>query len=516
MPELKSSVFSERGSTLVAVVTFAIIFAIAICGFLGVARTMANQEALGMNDDKALLAAESGLLIGTRWLRDSSNWSQYSACGYPGTVYEGIINNFHVAATITVQSDSNLLVASTASGPELPYTKILSWTVRVGGGTPAVFINDLSKAGGVGGGGLNNEWFDGPVRLNTPLYISSVSGGNVNVKFVNGSVKVHNKTERLSFADGGHWGNYGISPVSGNDYDFGISNHDAQAGQYSKCDPLFELNGVYESYQHSQDSLFMPKIANPTMVLPKNMSSVKPAIINFRVFNSSGVADYYYYDTAGKQQTVTFSTTNEIVRVPNSVSVLGTVKGRVTIATDTGSNIMPAGDLMYAGYMPDNVKMDAYDNTDNYGLSGSSSDVCGLVAGGDINFGVAKCTLSVNAGVASLSAISAKNNITPVMYVTAQLICTEPGHGIRWESKNANAYNYQLRALGTRAIDVYEESHNAQGTPGSEAFRFYYDIRFSSALRAPGVSPLRSKSQFDISTTAWKEENKLLDFYCIK
>jgi Tfp pilus assembly protein PilX len=74
MPELKRPEFSERGSTLVTVVAFAGILAIAICGFLGVARTMTNQENIEMNDDKAFLAAESGLFIGTRWLRDTSNW----------------------------------------------------------------------------------------------------------------------------------------------------------------------------------------------------------------------------------------------------------------------------------------------------------------------------------------------------------------------------------------------------------------------------------------------------------
>jgi hypothetical protein len=402
---------------------------------------------------------------------------------------------------VTLQENGDLLIQSTASGPGLAYEKKLSWTVREEVATPAVFINDLSKAGGVGGGGLNNEWFDGPVRVNTPLYISSVSGGNVSVKFVNGEVKVHNRTDQVSFDDGGHWGNYGTSPVSGNDYDFGIWHHSAHAGQYSKIDPLFD----------SQDSLYMPVLTTQTRILPRNLSAANPAILYFRIYNSSGVADYYYYDAAGHQHCESFSTTNETVRVRNSVSVLGTVKGQVTVVTDTGCDIVPAGDLMYYGYSPDDQAMDAFNNTGNYGLGSYgplNDDVCALIAGRDIFFGLVKYQLKMTGGTASLEKISGKGKNTPTMYLTAQLSATEPGHGTRWASKNANAYNYMLRALGTRAIDVYEESHNAQGNPGSMGFRFYYDTRFTAGLRAPGVPSLRSKNLFVINTT-WTEENVL-------
>jgi hypothetical protein len=511
MQELKRTVLFERGSTLVTVVTFAGILAIAICGFLGVARTMTNQENVEMNDDRAFVAAESGLLIGTRWLRDSANWELYHLTGYPGNVYEGFINGFSVAATVTPEQNGDLLIRSTASGPALPYEKKLSWTVRVDLTTPSVFINDLSKAGGVGGGGLNNEWFDGPVRLNTPIYISSVSGGNVNVRFVNGYVKVHNMTEQISFDDSGHWGNYGTSPVSGNDYDFGIWHHSAQPGQYEKIDPLFEHNGAYEEFQHSQDSLYMPETETPTYTLPKNMSASDTAILHFHVYNASGVADYYYYDASGNQHTESFSTASQIVRVQNSVSVLGTVKGQVTVVTDSGCDILPAGDLMYSGYTPDNEDMDAYDNSGNYGLGSYgplNDNVCALVAGRDIFFGLDKHTLSTVGDSAFLEEVEGHGRHNPVMYLTAQLVSTGPGHGIRWASTNVNRYNYTLRALGTRAIDVYEESHNAQGTPGGGAFRFFYDTRFTEGLNAPGVPQLRSRNLFIINTT-WREENVL-------
>ncbi|MBN2037914.1 MAG: hypothetical protein JW768_14325, partial [Chitinispirillaceae bacterium] len=73
-----------------------------------------------------------------------------------------------------------------------------------------------------------------------------------------------------------------------------------------------------------------------------------------------------------------------------------------------------------------------------------------------------------------------------------------------------NRYHYTLSALGTRAIDTYEESHNSQGGPGNETFRFYYDTRFNDGLQAPGVPSLRADSpsgELFVLNYDWKEEN---------
>ncbi|MBN1128173.1 MAG: hypothetical protein JXA71_04270 [Chitinispirillaceae bacterium] len=520
MPELNVAVpffRSEKGAVLAPIIAFSVLIILAIGGFMGLARNVINLEIAELNDDRAFLAAESGLLIGTRWLRDQANWNQYHQTGYSGPVYQGTVNSLSVTVTITKEPNGDLLIQSIASGGELRYSKALSWTVTPADWSdPGVFINDLSQVGGVGGGGLNNEWFDGPVHSNSPIRISSVSGGEVNVKFVNGKVTVHNRTDQVPFANGGHWGNYGTSSLSGNNYDFGIWHHDAQAGQWSKLDPLFLHNGMYSPFQHSKDSLFMPPVTGQTRTLPQNQSANNRAILHFDVLNgTTGQATYYYYDAAGQQLSLSFNNGNEVIRVPNDVFVLGTVKGQTTVITDAGRNIYPAGDIMYHGYQPDVNDMDAYSNTDNYGLGGLTplnNDVLALVAGGDISFGLNKHQFSLQGGVASLSAISAQGQNLPTMYVTAQLIAAGQDHGIRWESTNVNQYNYRLRALGTRAVDVYEESHNAQGGPGSDAFRFFYDTRFKAGLKSPGVPSLRASSSSGdlfILNTNWREENLL-------
>ncbi|MBN2038151.1 MAG: hypothetical protein JW768_15525, partial [Chitinispirillaceae bacterium] len=426
----------QKGSILISVVAFITLMTIAMGGFLGVARNMVVQETVGFNDDRAFLAAESGLLIGTRWLRESNNWLQYKSSGYAGNVYQEQINGYDVTVTVFVDANGRLRIRSITCGLDLPYAKALSWSVsEANWNNPGVFINDISNAGSVGGGGLNNEWFDGPVHTNTPLYISSVSGGNVSVRFVNGKVSAHNLLDMVPF-DAGHWGNYGTSPVSGNDYNFGVWMHDAHDGQYAKLDPVFEFNGQYTEFRHSQDSLFMPRITTQTRTLPQNLSPDKKAILHFDVLNgTTGRATYYYYDAAGNQLSTTVNNQNEIIRVPNDVQVLGTIKGQTTVITDPGYSIMPVGDIMYHGFVPDVIDMDAYNNVDNYGLGALTpvnNNVLALVSGADIFFGTEKHTLTVDNNVASLEAVPAHGNKNPAMYVTAQLIATENTHGVRW------------------------------------------------------------------------------------
>jgi hypothetical protein len=501
----------DKGSILVVVISFITLITIGMVGFLGVAQNIISQETLEANDDKAFLAAESGLLIGTNWLREANNWVQYKNTGYQGSVYQGTINGYTVTVTVTSEGGSKLRIASHTSGGLLPYSKLLSWTVtEANWNDPGVFINDLSKAGGVGGGGINNEWIDGPMHVNSPLRISSVSGGG-SVKFVNGKVSVHNMLEKIGF-DAGHWGNYGTSPVSGNDYNFGLWHHSANS--YDVIDQHFDNNSQYTEFQHSKDSLYMPRITTQTRTMPVNQDLSQNAILYFNVLNgTTGQATYYYYDGTGAQQSITFNNADEIIRVPNDVCVLGTVKGQTTVITDLGKTIYPVGDLIYHGYQPNFSNMDNYINDDNYGLealSNMNKDVLALVSGGDIYFGIDKHTLSLENGIATLTAIETKNKDNPNMVVTAQLIATEDDRGIRWADKNASQYNCRLFALGTRAVNTYIESHNAGGGPGSETFTFLYDTRFLDGLKAPGVPSLRanvSSEDLFILNTDWTEEN---------
>ncbi|MBN2035123.1 MAG: hypothetical protein JW768_00140 [Chitinispirillaceae bacterium] len=510
---------NNKGSILVAVVAFITVMTIAMGGFLGVAKNVVSQETMELNDDRAFLAAESGLLIGTNWLRESNNWLNYRNTGYHGNVYSGIINGYSITVTVSKEPSGELRIRSITSGGQLPYAKSLSWTVtEAHWNDPGVFINDIAGGGGIAGGGLNNEWFDGPVHTNTPILVSSVSvGKEASVRFVNGKVTTYNLTALIPFAAGGHWGNYGTSPISGNNYDFGIWKNDAAVGDYGKLDELFQLSGQYSEFYHTKDSIFMPRITTQTRTLPPNLSPTRTAILQFEVQGgTTGRANYYYYDAADNQQVVSFNNPGEIIRIPNDVQVLGTVMGQTTVITDPGFSIYPVGDITYHGFVPDFADMDAYSNGDNYGLGGLTplnNDVLALVSGADIVFGLDKHIFSLIGGEATLSAVPSNGTNKPEFLITAQLIATESTCGIRYVSEKINQYNYDLKCLGTRAIDTYQAACNATGVPGNMAFRYYYDIRFMDGLRAPGMPSLQAYNNSGamfILNTDWTEENIIL------
>jgi Tfp pilus assembly protein PilX len=522
---------SRRGSVLVGVVAFTAIVAIASLGYMSMSGTATNHEMTALEDARAFHAAESGLLIATRWLRDSTNWVNSQASTLISDVFAGTINGNAVDVDIVKQGNS-FVIQSNAVSPELGYTKRISWSVAAIQATnPGVFINNLWPSGAVGGGGLNNTWFDGPFHSNTPVYISSASGGNVSVKFMNGRVTTHNMTVKANFFDSpeGHWGNYGQSPTTGNDYEYGLWTHKVpqnHQNQTDKIDPHFqhEYTGEYVEFKHSQDSLYMPRVEGGYS-LPQNQSSAKKAILRFYVSGNEGRAAYYYYDAAGNQQTaVDFSIENitsnpvvnsNILRISNDVQVLGDVKGQATVVTEPGSSIYPVGDLMYHGFTPDETAMSTYDNSANYGLgsmSETNNSIIALVSGNEIEFGLVKNAFSlqgVNAVLTPVNTQESKREKYP-MYLTAQLIAIEGDHGIKWATSNANNYSYVLRALGSRTIDVYRESYNAQGNPGHDTFRFYYDTRLSEGLKGPGVPAIQTgdsqNSLFRLKGD-WREEN---------
>ena len=192
--------------------------------------------------------------------------------------------------------------------------------------------------------------------------------------------------------------------------------------------------------------------------------------------------------------------------------MLGTIKGQTTVVANLGCNILPIGDIRYYGFTPDAAAMNSFNNANNYGVGNASlnSDVLALVSGADITLGTDMYTLSTAGGSAALSKIVPAPPDLPMIYLTAQLIAAEKGHGIKWIEKLPNKYNYRLSSIGTRAIDTYQESHNARGDPGEMSFRFYYDTRFNENLQAPGVPVPRAdvpSGEMFILNTDWTEEN---------
>jgi hypothetical protein len=525
-PEIASAALQgQRGSVLVAVVTFSILIAIGTLGYMSMSGSTTNHEYTALQDAKAFHAAESGLLIGTRWLRDSTNWD-----AHPGNISNVFgpdsINDMNVHVNI-IDSGTFRIVESFASGRGLGYVKKkLSWGIeKIGATNPGIFVNNLGPLGGVGGGGLNNTYIDGPFHSNTPIYLSAVSQPKADgsgVKFVNGPVTTYNKTIHSRFYDNqnksgtGHMGEYG---GKNNNYDFGIYHQALTQGTY-QADKLDAFFG--NTFTHSRDSLYMPHIVGQDILLPPNdPMSGKRAILYFDVNGTAGQATYYYYNAAGAlQEPISYPVNGKVIRAQNEISVLGTVKGAATVVTNPGYNIYPVGDLKYEGFVPANANdYSYYDNTSNYGIGSLSSNanILALASGGDIHFQSGN-KKTFNTSTKSLQ--DATGTDANTMYVTAQLIAIEHGMTTMFDTYDKGIetrdskdfkisdYNYTLRCIGSRTIDWWF-SYDAQGQ-GNEKIRFFYDTRLNAGLKAPGVPAIQSgdgdKPLYRVRGD-WREQN---------
>jgi hypothetical protein len=516
MPELKSKFLNERGSILVASIAFSIVLAIAGTGMLLLSGNSVRHEAAAFENDRAFLAAESGLLLGKRWLADTTNWIQYRTTG-KAVIYAGVINGINdTVSLLPPDVNGDLELRSEATGTDLGFKKRLSWGIRRVI-NPGIFINDLNPDQKVPGqGGLNNIWFDGPFHSNMPIYLSAVSNPGAkgaSVYFVNGKVTVHNKTERIHFASGGHWGQYGSGP-SGNNYDWGILIKSGQSEGTSQGDKLD--NQFQGTFLHSQDSLFMPRITGQNILLPVNQSPSNRALIYFDTLSGNGIATYYYYNAAGTRLDTTFNINNMVIRAQNAISVLGTVKGQTTLVSNVGHSIYPVGDLKYADFTPVNDSMYLkYNNSLNYGvgtLANGHTNIITLASGGDIHFekGYKKIF-----NKATESLVNSPNS-NDTMYLTASLIAIEPDRGLMWDTTSTGTiqlsdYNYIFRSIGTRTIDHFFNYVSAGGTNANTSIRFFLDSRILQDFRGPGVPEFRSASSTGVMLfilkTDWREQN---------
>jgi|GEM_PF-2674557 len=521
MPQLTRFIRSEKGSVFVIVVAFSIVMAIAGTGIMLLSGNSVNHEAAAFENDRAFLAAESGLLLGKRWLADTANWNLCKNTGKT-IIYAGIINGVNdTVSLLPPDAKGDLELRSEATGKELGFKKRLSWGIRkIVGTNPGVFINNLDpNQGGVGQGGLDNIWFDGPFHSNMPIYLSAVSNAGAKgaaVYFINGPVSVHNKIAQTHFADSGHWGEYGTGP-SGNNYDFGILLKDGQSeGTYQgdKLDCHFQ-----NTFLHSQDSLYMPPIVGQDILLPVSQSVNNRALLFFDTIMGTGTATYYYYDAAETRFDSTFEIDKKVIRAQNPVSVLGVVKGQTTVVTDFGYNIYPVGDLTYADFTPDlESRYLSYNDTANYGvgfIESGHTNLCALASGGDIHFEDGNKKLF---NKTSETLYDAPNDVT--MYVTACFIAIETDRGIMWDTKNMsglakdmlqNNFNYTLRVIGSRTIDHFFDYMCAGGTNSNTKMRFFLDSRVLQSFRAPGVPEFKSASttgvKLFILKTDWREQN---------
>ena len=517
----------QKGSALVGVVAFTLIISVSGASYLMLSGSGSNDETQALVDAQALQAAESGLLIGTRWLRaqdplPSSNLSDIFSTS------PLVVNGISVVVDV-INDDGNLSVRAEASDNDLPYSKRLEWDVAVETpGNKGVFVSGTSASGQVGGGGFNNVTMDGPFHTNDAIVYSSVSNasaGGAAAKFVNGVVSTFNKTTLTNFDKSspfttGDWGAYGDGVM--NNYDFGVFKHSLNQNESHGSDLDAHFTDIF---RHSQDSLYVASYYSPDLVLDSSASdpgsdettTLHRPTLNF---NSNGSADYYYWTKSGNNWTsnhVALANTTingKLLRVPGSgVNVLGTVKGKIAVMTDSGYSIFPTGDLRLSGFTPlADSYYDDYNNTGNYGIGDTAANpnVLGLISGKNLHFTpewVDTTNHKVDVGVSGQD-----------MFVQAMVVTARAGGTVMWNLKNngdvelngSKPYRYNLRFIGSRTMNQWF-NYTAGGTGTNDAIRFYYDTRLGNI--APPKMPVVKASDgsvgglWDLNPTNWTETN---------
>lgn len=119
------------GSTLIGVVALSIILSITAIGLIMVVTSSSRNETIALNDTRAFLAAESGLLFGAEWINDSTNWWGVvepldSHVTIPNVIPDLNINNFDVIVDIVTTATGVIINSEAQSLSEIGYDKMVS------------------------------------------------------------------------------------------------------------------------------------------------------------------------------------------------------------------------------------------------------------------------------------------------------------------------------------------------------------------------------------------------------
>jgi hypothetical protein len=459
---LPQPVRSEQGSALVGAVAFSIILFIASLGYLQVVASSHNYETTGFWDDKAFTAAESGLLLGTKWLsqQQQSNDPEYPfsfIASNPREVYALTSDGIPVSVSIAFSHDT-AEIRSIATTGMLTYKKQLSRKVianPIQAGSYGVYLDNAWNFGGNTKGIRKQDW-DGPAHFNTALLLGNPGKGNED--HFNGKVTLYNinpitnqPVTNPTYQSDGHFGN---------DYRWGV---DGGSGNW---DEIFQ-----SIYNPNADRIVsVLNTANKTDIVIHTADSS----LTFGVNN--GNPFYQYKNSAGTTSSVSYNPANDLtLHIANKgVSISGTVKGKVTVYTDAGKNIHIPANLCYDGITS---MANWFANPD---LAAINQNILGLYSGGNIS-------------------VAEGNH-----YITAQIFATnQAGNTLFFENDKKNQTTFSL--FGTLAASCYwdPKQGNDQAT-----FNQTWDRR---ALSAPGLGFERLDENntivFNLNRSTWTELN---------
>jgi hypothetical protein len=439
---------NKNGSVLVGAVVFSIIAGIAAGGYLAVTNNTVTQEVVALDDARAFHAAESGLLIGTRWLADTTNWNA-AITGGSQVVFSDTINGMRVTTTIGPNSGDTIPVVSVAQGGILRYRKQLSWNARIAPGGSGSVINNLD---GLVKKGLADCAFEGPIHFNGDIKIFTGAGNKP--KFINGPVTVHSSNQLNGD------GTAGAAPYY-NNYDYGILPDN---GVWN----LNNIDGCFSAlYRHSQ-----PEILNE--VSWANAVALDVPNDGLVTFQDGKLS---FVDGGGNLVQDTLMGNGGIGKVflipgNKSVKVTGTVRGNCSVVTTGAGSITVVDNLDYDGWNwggADGIvssgsgKSSTYNHVNNYGLA-NNTNLISLIASDVGNIKVEITNSKVEG-----------NCIAGFLYAK--------GGAIELDNSKNNLKN-NIFMVGSRSAETVNDIH---WNPGKNEIAYLFDRRVPDSIANTGT-----------------------------
>jgi len=490
------------GSALIGAVALSALLLITAAGFIRIVTNASVSETQSRDNDRALFAAESGLMLGARWLRSQN---PFPAAGSTFTPFAAVpINSFWVDVKCSTFVNGTRLTARIISGVYSHQTQrtssVFKKRITYNGVTQgtfgefATFFDDIFDDH-TNWGGFYRRSFDGRFHMNTYIEISSNSapGSGNEVLFQNGLVTVHSNPN--------YSGNYGAGSHDNNNYNTGVQCNFSNPTA-AKCDQIFtdEYIANYEqisiptglssgSFQ-SQTHIDLPASTDEGT----GYSHYRPTL-EFQVSGGTGRAIYHYKSGGNLRDSTINNLDNKILICPQNLNVLGTVKGKVTVATASGKGICPVADIVYEDYDPVTKT-----------IPQNSQNILGLVSGRHINFN--------HRWKKEWPGINTNITITGTLDITASVIAVETVSGVKsaeyWDLNNQCNYNVSLN--GNHILKAWRyPTVTSGGNPSSGCMGYIdylHDRRLIRDIQPPGYPSVTTVAGLlRLALCDWTEEN---------
>lgn len=349
----------RQGSTLVAAIFFALIFAVSGVTYLLVIRNSGQQENDAQREYRALYAAESGLLVGTRLLSQS---------GLPDTPMWVIPQNARIqlnqlwvdVEVVDISSSSFWSVSSSGTALKAKKLNSRAYDAQIGGRfikRVSWLVNELAAFDyGYFSNGLSNN---GEGELCGNRYFGSA--------YLTARSSANPLNPVCNHAPLGCSRYYGRVSLSG--------SHINTSGNHCQYDSTEIMNGETPLYTLLQSPILVPDaykyMANNIRTAPlanKVLLSGKGTLI-FGADSSATFAGITYKPIAGL-----------IFVANNDINVEGTVKGEATVVSGAGKKITISNNLVYASLSSSAAAPPSPPTS----IASGSTDYLGIVSDGGV------------------------------------------------------------------------------------------------------------------------------------